>query len=142
MRGFENGDSPDRCASPFSYCRVAGLRPVLAAMAVVLWFPALSLSAPGPAAWVDDMRNALGEYMWTHPAAPLAPYLETLTLVREAVGRGDRRAVKREMEAYFSMLAMRAQGISESEAKELAAAALRATPAQAYGISIPRELRR
>lgn len=99
-------------------------------------------AVPAPIAWVDDMRNALGRYMWNHPDPPLSPYLETLTLVRDAVGRGDRQTVKREMETYFRMLAMRAQGISEAAAKELSAAAVRFTPAQAYGISIPASLRR
>ena len=93
-------------------------------------------------AWVDDMRNSLGIYMWNHPAAQLNPYLETLTLVRDAVGRGDRRTVKLEMDTYFTMLAVRAQGISEAEAKDLSAVALQVTPAEAYGIVIPRSLRR
>jgi hypothetical protein len=107
-------------------------------------FPAAPGAAdtPAPTAWVDDMRNALGRYMWTHPASPLSPYLDTLTLVRDAVGREDRGMVKREMETYFGMLAIRAQGITEPEAKALSAVALRMTPVQAYGISIPAALGR
>lgn len=98
--------------------------------------------APATVTWVDDMRNSLGIYMWNHPSSQLTPYLDTLTLVRDAVGRGDRRTVKLEMDTYFTMLVMRAQGISEAEAKDLSAVALQVTPAQAYGIVIPRSLRR
>jgi len=97
---------------------------------------------PASVAWVDDMRNSLGIYMWNHPTSQLNPYLETLTLVRDAVDRGDRRTVKLEMDTYFTMLALRAQGISEAEAKDLSAVAVQVTPAQAYGIVIPRSLRR
>ena len=97
---------------------------------------------PATVVWVDDMRNSLGIYMWNHPASQLTPYLETLTLVRDAVGRGDRQTVKLEMDMYFTMLAMRAQGISEAEAKDLSAVALQVTPTEAYGIVIPRSLRR
>ena len=97
---------------------------------------------PAAVTWVDDMRNSLGIYMWNHPASQLKPYLETLTLVRDAEGRGDRRMVKLEMDTYFSMLAMRAQGITEAEARDLSAVALQVTPAQAYGIVIPMSLRR
>ena len=78
--------------------------------------------------------------MWTHPDS-LNPYLDTLTLVRDAVGRGDRPVVKREMDTYFSMLAVQAYGITDAAMKELSAAAIRLTPAQAYGISIPASLR-
>ena len=97
---------------------------------------------PAAVTWVDDMRNSLGIYMWNHPASQLKPYLETLTLVRDAEGRGDRRMVKLEMDTYFNMLAMRAQGITEAEARDLSAVALQVTPAQAYGIVIPMSLRR
>jgi hypothetical protein len=95
-----------------------------------------------PASWIDELRNGLGRYIWTHPDLPLEPYLETLTLVRESVGAGDRRAVKREMETYLRMLAVHAQGISDAGAKELSALAVRLTPAEVYGISIPASLQR
>ena len=92
--------------------------------------------------WIDDLRNALGRYMWNHPDSKLDTYLETLTLVREAVGRGDRLMVKLEMDTYFRMLAMRSMGISEPAAKELSTLALQITPIQVYGIAVPRSLQR
>ena len=90
--------------------------------------------------WIDELRIALGRYMWGH-SDHLNAYLDTLTLVRDAVGRGDRRTVKQEMDTYFSMLlADRAYGITDATAKELSTAALRVTPIRAYGIVIPRSL--
>lgn len=121
---------------------------LFSALALMLWIPVLSAQMPVQPAgssvemhsWIDDLRTGLGRYIWAHPDLPLGVYLETLTIVRESVDSGDRRTVKREMDTYFRMLAMHAQGISDAGAKELSASAVRLTPFQAYGISVPASL--
>ncbi|MGH7773617.1 MAG: hypothetical protein ACREQA_15440, partial [Candidatus Binatia bacterium] len=73
-----------------------------------------------------------------YPTSDFAPFLTKLNLVRDAVGRGDRRAVKIEMGAFFKMLAKREHGISEVAADELTNFAQMVTPLEEYGISVPR----
>lgn len=89
--------------------------------------------------WVDDIINALGQYFKAnYPNADFVPYLKHLTLVRDALGREDRRTVKVEMGAFFKSLANRSYGISGSAADELATFARVAMPVQEYGIIFPR----
>lgn len=94
--------------------------------------------APAQSTWVDEIRNSLGIYKANYPASDFAPYLTKLDLVRAALGRGDRRAVKVEMGAFFRMLAKRDHGISDVAADELTNFAQMVTPLEEYGISVPR----
>lgn len=102
--------------------------------------PEMSSVRPAPAqsTWVDDIRNSLGIYKANYPASDFSPYLAKLDLVRNALGRGDRRAVKVEMGAFFRMLAKRDHGISDVAAEELTNFAQMVTPLEEYGIAVPR----
>ena len=76
--------------------------------------PATTAVAPAQTTWVDDIANALGSYFKAnYPTYDFAPYLKKLTLVREALGREDRRTMKVEMGAFFKLLTNRGHGISE-----------------------------
>jgi len=59
-------------------------------------------------------------------------------VVGDALSRGDRRAVKVEMGAFFKMLATRSHGINEGAADELSNFAQMVTPIEEYGISVPK----
>ena len=51
--------------------------------------------APAQATWVDDIANALDSYFKAHyPTSDFTSALKTLTLVRDAEDRGDRRTVQ------------------------------------------------
>ncbi len=97
---------------------------------------------PAQSTWVDEIRNSLGIYKATYPTSDFAPYLTQLDLVRAALGRGDRRAVKVEMGAFFRMLAKRDHEISDVAAEELTNFAQMVTPLEEYGISVPRSAAR
>jgi hypothetical protein len=93
--------------------------------------------APAQAVWVDDIMNALRMYFTTnYPTCDFAPYLKQLTLVQDAVDRGDRGTVTVEMGMFFTMLANRADGMSEVAADELANFAR--VVMQEYGIFLSR----
>ena len=92
----------------------------------------------GELIWVDDIMNALHLYFKTnYPAANFSSYLKQLTVMRDAVDRGDRRTVKVEMGAFLTMLANRNDGISEGAADELRNFARVVMPAQEYGLIFP-----
>lgn len=95
-------------------------------------------SAPAQSTWIDEIRNSLSVYKANYPASDFAPYLTKLDLVRAALGRGDRRAVKVEMDVFFRMLAKRDHGISDVAADELTNFAQMVTPLEEYRISVPR----
>jgi hypothetical protein len=95
-------------------------------------------SAQAQATWVDDIENALGKHFKAkYPAYNFDSYLKVLTLVRDALGRGDQRTVKVEIGVFFKMLTNRANGISEEAADELSNLVRIAMPAQEYGIIFP-----
>ncbi len=101
----------------------------------------LCLSASGVAlaqgTWADEIGNAVMFYQASYPHANWAPYLQEITLVRDALGRGDQRIVKKEMGTFFKMLRTRAYDISDVAADELYNFAVMVTPLQEYGISLP-----
>jgi hypothetical protein len=95
--------------------------------------------APAQATWVDDIMNALGSYFKAnYPTFDFSSYVKKLALVRNAVDRGDRRTVKVEMGAFFTMLTNRNHGISKGAADEVANFARIVMPVQEYGIFFPR----
>jgi hypothetical protein len=100
--------------------------------------PPAPTSHPLSAGWVDEIQNSLQTYTASYPASNFELYLKRLTLVREAVERGDRRAVKTEMSAFFKMLASRAHGINDIAAEELTNFAQMVAPMEEYGLSVPR----
>src|SRR5438105_14154911 len=73
--------------------------------------PATTTVAPAQTTWVDDIANALGSYFKAnYPTYDFAPYLKKLTLVREALGRGDGRTVQVEMGGVFQFVTNADQG--------------------------------
>lgn len=95
--------------------------------------------APSQASlWVDDIASALGSYFAAnYPGDDFGPYVTQIALVRGAVRSGDRRAVKVEMRAFFTMLARRSHGLSEGAADELMSFSRIAMPGVLYGIFHP-----
>lgn len=88
--------------------------------------------------WVDDIMNALRLYFTTnYPAADFSSYLKQLTVMRDALDRGDRRTVKVEMGTFLTMLANRNDGVGEGAAEELRNFAQLVMPAQEYGLIFP-----
>lgn len=95
--------------------------------------------APAQATWVDDIMIALGSYFKAnYPTSDFTAYVKKLTLVRDAVDRGDRRTVEIEMGAFFTMLTNRSHGINKGAADEVANFARVVMPVQEYGIFFPR----
>ncbi|HJU05671.1 MAG TPA: hypothetical protein VJ692_11025 [Nitrospiraceae bacterium] len=91
----------------------------------------------GDGTWADELANSLSFYQANYPHTNWDPYLQKLTTVQDAVGRGDQRTVKAEMGKWFKMLRNREHGISEIAADELYNFAVMVTPLQEYGISLP-----
>lgn len=87
--------------------------------------------------WADEILNSLSFYKTNYPASNWEPYKDKLIMVREALGKGDKRVVKTEMSNFFSMLRKRAHGIHDVGADELLNFAAMVTPIQEYGISVP-----
>lgn len=93
--------------------------------------------APAQGNWVDEITNSLAFYKTNYPASNWDPYQQKLSLVHEAVNRGDQRTVKGEMNKFFRMLQSRAHGINDVAADELYNFSVMVTPIQEYGISVP-----
>lgn len=111
---------------------VADAQPSLPSDAPVVKVPS------GELIWVDDIMNALRLYFTTnYPAANFSSYLKRLTVMRDAVDRGDHRTVKVEMGTFFTMLANRNDGLSKGAAEELRNFARVVMPAQEYGLIFP-----
>ena len=72
------------------------------------------------------------------PDVQLCALRDEAGLVRDAVGTGNRRAVKNEMGAFFNMLLKRDHGISGVAADELINFSRMVTPIEEYGISVPK----
>lgn len=87
--------------------------------------------------WVDEINGSLNFYKTSYPGANWEPYSQRLQVVKEAVGRGDSKAVKTEMGKWFKMLRARDQGIHDVAADELFNFTVMITPIQEYGISVP-----
>lgn len=91
-----------------------------------------------PPTWADDLERQLSTYLKKkYPAYDFTPYTEELERVREAVSRGDRWAVKREMGVFLKMLASRAHGLGDDAAEELTKLAQQTMPAEEFAIVYP-----
>ena len=88
--------------------------------------------------WVQQITNSVNMYQTTYPASNFTPYLEKLTVVRDAVRNGDRRLVKGQMTAFFTMLAKRSHGIDQAPAEELSNLSRMVAPLEEYGIAVPK----
>ena len=102
---------------------------------------ALALFAGGVALaqtnWIDELTNSVNFYKTNYPTSNWDPYLSELTLVKEALVRGDQRIVRTEMGKWFKMLRNRDYGIHDVAADELFNFAMMVTPIQEYNISVP-----
>ncbi|HKC94891.1 MAG TPA: hypothetical protein VKB81_12825 [Nitrospira sp.] len=87
--------------------------------------------------WVDEINNSLTFSAANYPGSNWEPYQQKISLVRDAVSRGDNQSVKREMGKWFKMLRNREGGISDVAADELYNFSLTVTPIQEYGIAVP-----
>ena len=87
--------------------------------------------------WVDELTNSVNFYKTNYPTSNWDPYLSELTLVKEALVRGDQRIVRTEMGKWFKMLRNRDYGIHDVAADELFNFAMMVTPIQEYNISVP-----
>lgn len=107
---------------------------VISACAVLLCSASLALAQ---ANWVDEIANSVSFYKSNYPTSNWQPYQEKLTLVKDALARGDQRTVRSEMGKWFKMLRNREHGINDIAADELLNFALMVAPVQEYGISVP-----
>lgn len=87
--------------------------------------------------WVDELTNSVNFYKTNYPNSNWDPYISELTLVREALIRGDQRVVRTEMGKWFKMLRNREYGIHDVAADELFNFAMMVTPIQEFNISVP-----
>src|SRR5262245_1015088 len=69
------------------------------ACSVYLWTMGFAIA---DGAWADDLANSLTFYRANYPTSNWDPYVQELTLVREAIARGDQRTVKVEMGKWFN----------------------------------------
>lgn len=92
---------------------------VVVVMGAAACFLAGGIALAAQCAWCDEMANSLSFYKTNYPTSNFAPYLQKVGIVRDAVGRGDQKAVKSEIGELFKMLRARAHGINDVAADEL-----------------------
>jgi hypothetical protein len=109
---------------------------VIVLMASALVFVAAK-SASADGTWADELTNSLKAYQANYPDSNWNPYIQKMTVVREAANRGDSRIVRTEMGKWFKMLRNRDHGIHDVAADELHNFAVMITPLQEYGIAVP-----
>ena len=91
-----------------------------------------------PVTWLDDLEHRLTTYFpKKYPAYDFAPYAQELDRIRGAVSLGDRWGAKREMGVFLNMLAIRAYGLGDDAAEELAVLSERIMPDKEFGILYP-----
>ena len=88
--------------------------------------------------WTDEITNSITLYKSLYPSSNFEPYSAQLTLVKEAVMKGNKKGVRTEMRKWFKMLRKRAHSIDGIAADELLNIAVMVTPLQQYNISVPR----
>jgi hypothetical protein len=88
--------------------------------------------------WLDDLEQKLTTYFTKkYPAYDFSPYAQELDRIRGAVNLGDRWGAKREMGVFLKMLAIRAYGLGDDAAEELAVLSQRIMPDEEFGIVYP-----
>ena len=104
----------------------------------VLWLFMSGTANSQQGTWTDEIANSITLYKSLYPASNFKPYNAQLTLVKEALGKGDNKGVRTEMRKWFKMLRKRAHGIEGIAADELLNVAVMVTPLKQYNISVPR----
>jgi hypothetical protein len=123
-----------------AFCCLLPSTPVLSADQPLLL---LAAAAPAerptkPPTWADDLEHRLSTYFkQKYPAYDFTPYTEELDRVRDAITRGDRWAMKREMGIFLKMLSTRAYGLGDEAAEELIGLAQLTMPAEEFAIIYP-----
>ena len=91
-----------------------------------------------PVTWLDDLEHQLTTYFTKkYPAYDFSPYAQELDRIRGAVGLGDQWGAKREMGVFLKMLEIRAYGLGDDAAEELAVRSQRIMPDEEFGIVYP-----
>lgn len=91
-----------------------------------------------PVTWLDDLVSRLTTYFTKkYPAYDFSPYTHELSRIRDAARLGDRWGAKREMGVFLNMLAIRAYGLGDDAAEELALLSQQIMPDQEFGIIYP-----
>jgi len=91
-----------------------------------------------PVTWLDDLEHKLTTYFTKkYPAYDFSPYAQELDRIRSAVSLGDRWGAKREMGVFLNMLAIRAYGLGDDAAEELAVLSQQIMPDEEFGIVYP-----
>lgn len=91
-----------------------------------------------PVTWLDDLELRLTTYFTKkYPAYDFSPYAQELDRIRGAVSLGDRWGAKRETGVFLKMLAIRAYGLGDDAAEELAVLSQRMMPDEEFGIVYP-----
>ena len=88
--------------------------------------------------WLDDLEHRLTTYFTKkYPAYDFSPYEQELDRIRGAVSLGDRWGAKREMGVFLTMLVIRAYGLGDDAAEELAVLSQQIMPDEEFGIVYP-----
>jgi hypothetical protein len=91
-----------------------------------------------PVTWLDDLEERLTtDFTKKYPAYDFSPYAQELDRIRGAVSLGDRWGAKREMGVFLKMLAIRAYGLGDDAAEELAMLSQGIMPDEEFGIVYP-----
>jgi len=91
-----------------------------------------------PVTWLDDLENRLTTYFTKkYPEYNFSPYAQELSRIRGAVNLGDQWGAKREMGVFLKMLEIRAYGLGDDAAEELAVLSQRIMPDEEFGIVYP-----
>lgn len=91
-----------------------------------------------PVTWLDDLASKLTTYFTKkYPGYDFSPYAHELSRIRDAARLGDRWGAKREMGVFLNMLAIRAYGLGNDAAEELALLSQHIMPEQEFGMIYP-----
>ena len=91
-----------------------------------------------PVTRLDDLVSTLTTHLTKkYPGYDFSPYAHELRRIRDAARLGDRWEAKREMGVFLNMLAIRAYGLGDDAAEELAVLSQRVMPDQEFGMIYP-----
>ena len=91
-----------------------------------------------PVIWLETLQFRLTTYFTKkYPAYDFSPYAQELDRIRGALNLGDRWGAKREMGVFLKMLAIRAYGLGDDAAEELAVLSQQMMPDEEFGIVYP-----
>jgi len=91
-----------------------------------------------PVTWLDDLEGRLTTYFTKkYPSYNFSPYTQELDRIRGAISLGDRWGAKREMGVFLKMLAIRAYGLGDDAAEELAVLSQQMMPDEEFAIVYP-----